>query len=600
SICTTNECLSTAYFLRNLMEPNTDPCDNFYNFTCGNYKGDLVLRNLQQSVDQRVKSLIDGPMQKEDSRSVKLQKRYYQACMNLTNIEEDQNETLKKLFEQLGNWPVLEGPEWNESRFNWGSTVEKCKDLGLYYDWFVNIYAPGYENKLSIDVPDNVNNIDSSTRQHYTELIMSVVKLLGSPKKLTNISKSVNEIIDFELELAKLYICYRIQANYIFWKVTESFSAFLTQSIRKKFEAYSDNLEEYEYPKDREEYCYGLTSTVFAYVSESEFVRQFITERNAVKAMVERIKFVLYNHIGRAKWMSQSDKSLAYFKLKNVRVVIGGPDEMYDKYGFDNFLGIDQNDGSMTLFQISLFHLDNTIDIIREVDRSRDLYNLDFVKPRLTVDQAKFYQATVHLALIKYLPDENVMFLPAATLQGHLFSLNRPNYLNYGALGSVIGHELAHGFGLLGNVVVENGEEKVLWTNFTHDNFLIVSQCLLHNCNNIGIENNIRMNCNRTFEESFADYIGINLAYEAYIQLEQERGDEKKLPGFPYSPTQFFWITYTSIMCNNLVVNNTESFTHMLPFHRIVGAFRNSEYFAQDFKCPVGTNMNPVEKCFIL
>ncbi|KAJ8924080.1 hypothetical protein NQ315_006861 [Exocentrus adspersus] len=647
NVCSSVDCLHTSSYLLDLLEAELPPCDNFYNFTCGNYKGHLLVHNLQNEIDLKLHQFITGPILDDDWRSVKLQKRYYHACMNVTRIEEDQNEALKKLYEQLGGWPVLKGTKWKRDSFDWGRIVEKCKDLGFYYDWFINVQNGDEdvdENRLYVTFPDGVNRIEKTLTKKYVALMTN-----GAPGTPLNISASMKRVMEFEIGLEKIiresqinqtmqeytveelkfkypsvpwslllkYVILprgeklvfsldkyipklqsylnstdkRVQADYIFWKLTESFSGLLTYVIRKEFETYTNFSKSYHFTKDRESYCYGITSTVFAYVSEAEFVRRHTIEKESIREMVDRIKLVLRKHIEDITWLTEDVKNVVYDKIKNITTVIGGPDEMYDEEEFDKFLGIDQ---------INLSGLNNTIEIVAAVDKSRDVFNLDFSRPKLTLKKAQLYQGVANLGFIKYIPDENLMFLPAAALGGIFYSPTRVNYLNYGAIGTIIGHELAHGFGLLSNLGIDPDETNLTWRNDTLERFLESAKCLLEDCNNIGVENNINMLCRETFEENFADYAGINLSYEAYLNWQEENGKESNLIGLNYTSNQLFWIMYASLMCNNVDVDDREGLIHMLPFQRILGAFRNSKHFAKDFECVVGSNMNPEVKCKIL
>ena len=51
----------------------------------------------------------------------------------------------------------------------------------------------------------------------------------------------------------------------------------------------------------------------------------------------------------------------------------------------------------------------------------------------------------------------NEMRFPAAFLQGIYYNSKRPQYLNFGGIGSLIGHEMTHGFDRQGRNFDEQG-----------------------------------------------------------------------------------------------------------------------------------------------
>lgn len=57
-------------------------------------------------------------------------------------------------------------------------------------------------------------------------------------------------------------VIFRIQANYIFWKITESLYSFLSFDIRREFEMF-EKINTDVVPQKRMDFCYGVTSTVY-------------------------------------------------------------------------------------------------------------------------------------------------------------------------------------------------------------------------------------------------------------------------------------------------------------------------------------------------
>lgn len=87
-----------------------------------------------------------------------------------------------------------------------------------------------------------------------------------------------------------------------------------------------------------------------------------------------------------------------------------------------------------------------------------------------------------------YSPPDGEIVFPAGILQPPFFSAAWPDYLNYGAFGSVASHELSHAFDNTGAQYDERGRLRDWWTNTTVKAFKEKAQCLARQYSNYTIE----------------------------------------------------------------------------------------------------------------
>ena len=73
---------------------------------------------------------------------------------------------------------------------------------------------------------------------------------------------------------------------------------------------------------------------------------------------------------------------------------------------------------------------------------------------------------------------------PAGILQGKFFSADRPKYMNYGAIGYVIGHEITHGFDDQGRQFDLNGNLVDWWQEDTKNAYLKKATCIIQQYGN--------------------------------------------------------------------------------------------------------------------
>lgn len=101
-----------------------------------------------------------------------------------------------------------------------------------------------------------------------------------------------------------------------------------------------------------------------------------------------------------------------------MKIIVGAPEEMYLEKKFDNLLGLDQV-GQRILrykiklitatFQFDILSFNETLEVVLDLDRRRDIYNLNLTKPKISIERMKFYNGVGNLQTIIYVPDANLM-----------------------------------------------------------------------------------------------------------------------------------------------------------------------------------------------
>lgn len=139
--CISRGCVMAASKIIEYMDESIDPCDNFYEFACGNYMKntkipeDKVSVDLSSTVDdlvrEQLQTIINEPPQRNESKPFRLAKHLNAACLNQSIIEERGIKALADILEAFGGWPVVKGDLWSGENFVWAEIVKKFRRMGL-------------------------------------------------------------------------------------------------------------------------------------------------------------------------------------------------------------------------------------------------------------------------------------------------------------------------------------------------------------------------------------------------------------------------------------------------------------------------------------
>lgn len=90
SVCTTKVCQAESANIQSKIDKSISPCDDFYQFACGQYNPDIPSEKseisqfsvLQDKLEEQLNLTMGEELNENDTNPLKLVKNFFQACMN--------------------------------------------------------------------------------------------------------------------------------------------------------------------------------------------------------------------------------------------------------------------------------------------------------------------------------------------------------------------------------------------------------------------------------------------------------------------------------------------------------------------------------------
>ncbi|KAM0789178.1 hypothetical protein ACM66B_000026 [Microbotryomycetes sp. NB124-2] len=212
-----------------------------------------------------------------------------------------------------------------------------------------------------------------------------------------------------------------------------------------------------------------------------------------------------------------------------------------------------------------------------------------------------------------YSPPANEIAFPAGILQRPYFSKDWPEFLAFGAFGSVAGHELSHAFDQAGRKYDKDGKLENWWTNETTKRFEHLQKCIIDQYANYSVVDSkgrhFYVQSKLTNGEDMADLGGIQQSFKAWkdrfeSDVDGHKFDNYLLPGLSgYTREQLFFVAYAQGWARNIspaeAVKRIRTDPHSPTNYRVIGPLSNSQEFADAFKCKPGSRMSNKHKCHV-
>jgi putative endopeptidase len=370
--------------------------------------------------------------------------------------------------------------------------------------------------------------------------------------------------------------------TYLTWQLVHANAPVLpTSFVNENFRFYGTALSGTPQLRPRWKRCVEYTDGDLGEALGKAYVKEAFggTAKADTLQMVHAIEDALGRDISTLAWMTTDTKKEALAKLHAVAEKIGYPDRWRDYRGLRVIRGDALGNSQRA----------NAFDFVRNVNRIGK--QVDRTEWNMTPPTVNAY----------YSPTQNNINFPAGILQPPFYYGGGDRATNFGAAGTVIGHELTHGFDDQGRKYDGKGNLHDWWKADDGKNFEDRAACFVDEYSNFTAVDDVKVNGKLTLGENTADNGGLRLALMAYLATSATgaSGAERTVDGF--TPEQRFFIGFAQIWCENSRPEATrlrvQTNPHSPGRFRTNGVVSNLPEFQKAFSCKADAPMVRPHTC---
>lgn len=361
--------------------------------------------------------------------------------------------------------------------------------------------------------------------------------------------------------------------DYLRFHMVASHAPFLSDDIaEERFGFFGTVLRGQQAQRPRDERAVQYVNNALDQAVGQIYIERFFPaeSKRLVGEMFENIRAELGERIDNLTWMSAETKVAARTKLAKINAKIAYPEKWLD------YSSLPSSANSL---------MDNIV-AMRRFEHANNLARLG--KP---VDKREWFTGPQTVNAF-YSPSRNEAFIPAGYIQSPLFDPNADPALNYGALGSIIGHEIGHGFDDQGSKYDGDGVLQAWWSEEDRAAFNLLGDGFAAQFDQYEPIEGLHVNGRQTLGENIGDLAGMIVAYHAW-ERSLDGAEAPVLDGF--SGAQRFFLGRSQgrryKRTEESLRQRLLSAPHSPMYLRVNGMARNMDEFYQAFDVQPGDAM---------